>query len=113
MLIETEKTLRDAWNSLNTNVSLLKKGEDVDLSDFDSKARIFCAELAKLPAIEAKKYQTSLAQLINGLNNLTKDIEEEMNSLERKISSMNERNVAHNAYGQALFLALQTAQDND
>ena len=113
MLNIPDETLQIAWDCLNSSIETLKNGGDVDLSEFDGKARAFCATLSELPPSESKQYGKSIEELIWQLNNLTQNIEVQMGELEHKINSLNRQNTANNAYGHALFLALQTARDND
>jgi hypothetical protein len=108
-----DEMLKSAWNSLDASINALNNGDNVDISLFDSKARAFCEMLAKLPSSEAKLYENSLKKLIDHLAEVTHRLEVRKDELGDRITAINQRQHAYNAYGSAMFLALQLAGSED
>lgn len=108
-MLQTEQMLQTIENAMNANILSFEKGENVDIKSFDEGVRQFCYVLASLPANEAKKYEANLAHIIARLTEFIPQLEARKNELEDKINSLNKRNKAYNAYGNAMFLALQNA----
>lgn len=104
---------KEAWDILNTNISALENGGNVDLSVFDSKVKEFCDCLATLPATQAKKYQNTISEFIDKVNSIKNKLESHRDSLEAQINSLNQRNTAYNAYGNAIMLAAQSIPENE
>ena len=67
--------------------------------------------LAKLPPDESKKYEPDIKRLIEYLTGAKINLEQKKGELEEKIMSLNKTNRASNAYGNAMFLALQAAEE--
>lgn len=113
MQAATEKLLKEAWDSLNTSMVALENGGNVDLSAFDEKARAFCESLKDLPPEQAKKYENSISEFIVRINFIKDKVEFHRDTLEDQINSLNKRNVAYNAYGNAIILAAQSIKSEE
>ena len=108
-----DQMLKEILESMDANIRAFENGGDVDMLSFDDKVRKFCAVLSGLPKFEAKKYEGSLKVVIERLSQLIPKIEAKRDELEDKITSLNKRNLAYNAYGNAIVLALQTMQGDE
>jgi hypothetical protein len=105
--------INNAWECLDANMAALNNGGNVDMSVFDKKSHEICSMLALLPPPEAKKHEGKLKELIVHLTEVTQKLEVRKNELAEKIDALNKRQTAYNAYGSAIFLALQTAGSED
>jgi len=113
MYTTPDEMLKEISTIMDANMQSFSNGEDVDMLIFDGKVHSFCTALAKLPKYEAKKYEGKLKKIIEDLQNFIPKIEARRDELEEKINSLNHRNLAYNAYGNALIIAMQTAQGDD
>jgi hypothetical protein len=105
--------LLEISNIMDANIRAFDSGNDVDMNIFDEKVRSFCEVLSKLSAHEARQYEDKLKQVIDKLTDFIPKLEAQRDALGEKITSMNKRNVAYNAYGNALILAMQSANSDD
>lgn len=108
-----DEMIKSAWECLDANIAAIDNGGNVDMSVFDRKAHEICSTLATLPPLEAKKHEAKLKELIEHLTEITHSLEDRKVELGEKIEALNKRQTAYNAYGSAMFLALQTAGSED
>lgn len=108
-----DEMIKSAWEYLDANIAVIDNGGNPDMSLFDKKAHEICYTLAMLPAAEAKKHEIQLKELIEHLTEITHSLESRKVELGEKIEALNKRQIAYNAYGSAMFLALQTAGGED
>jgi hypothetical protein len=108
-----DELLNEISTILGKTMQAFTNGEDFEMSSFDKKVHNFCDCLKMLPAFEAKKYEAKLKLTIKELTDFIPKLEAQRDFLEEKINSLNKRSVAYNAYGNALILAMQTAQGED
>jgi hypothetical protein len=109
----SQQMLQDILEYINISENNFNTGAVVDMQLLDIKVHHFCDIIAHLPAAEAKKYSASLDVIIERLKPLIQKIELHKSELEDKIHSINKRNIAYNAYGNAMILALQSVGENN
>lgn len=108
-----DQLFTEAYQKLEQAVQILNSGGNTDLTEVEKTAHKLCDTLSALPPQEAKKYENKLHRLIFNLTTVRDDLVATKAKLESEITSINHRNTAYNAYGNAMFLALQAARDED
>jgi|GEM_PF-3612457 len=111
MYTTPDEMLKEISAIMDANMQAFHNGQDVDMVIFDEKVRNFCKTLVTLPKFEAKKYEDQLKVVIENLTSFIPKLEAKRDELEEKINSLNQRKTAYNAYGNALILAMQTAEE--
>ena len=108
-----DQLLENAKRMLVEHTKVFNEGGNVDMTEFDKNAKALCASLAALHPTEAKKYEGTLQALIEELSVFRNDLIGQKDDLEKQIASINQRNIANTAYSNAMFIALQTAQNEE
>lgn len=93
-------------NHYNLDSATSSNHINIDMTVIDHKVQHFCTIVNNLPKAEALKYRQNMHNIITDLNNLVIKLEQKKSTLGDKIDSLNKQNIAFNAYGNAMILAL-------
>ena len=77
----------------------MSTGASVDLADLDQEAQALCERLVALPPDIARGFQPSLLALIDDLEQLSRQIRDDLKTLGEAIGDNSQRRQATNAYG--------------
>jgi hypothetical protein len=100
-ITDPEILFQDIWNDLETSMSAMENGGNIDMASLDNKVRNFCAIVKTLPAKDAKLYQAKMEQIINYLTELVTKLTKAKDALSVEIDMADQRQRAHMAYGNA------------
>lgn len=102
------KTIQaDLEHALHT----FENGGKIDMASLDKKVREFCGMVTALPAAQAKQFEPKMHLIIEELTKVVSKLHGQRDEISEQLDSLNQRQRATNAYGQANILKEPKEED--
>ncbi len=96
--IEPEVLLKMVWKELEHNAAAFERGEMVDMTALEEKAKEFCSIIESLPAQEGMRYQQELQRLMLRLNEWAEQLRHKQEDITQQLQNLNKQAQAQAAY---------------
>lgn len=95
---EPEVLLKMVWKELEKNAEAFERGEAVDMSALEERAKEFCTIIEGLPTQEGLRYQLELQKLMQRLNEWADQLRHKQEDITKQLQNLNKQAQAQAAY---------------